>query len=69
MINKIIRFSVDHRGIVLGLTMMIAIVGWFSFQELAIDAVPDITNTQVQVYAQVEGLAPEEIERNITFPV
>ena len=51
------------------LTLMLAIAGINAFQSLPIDAVPDITNNQVQVNTTVEGLAPEEIERTITFPV
>lgn len=69
MINKIIHFSVYNRGIVLLLTVAMAIAGVFAFQSLPIDAVPDITNNQVQVNTVIEGLAPEEIERTITFPV
>ncbi len=69
MINKIIHFSVYNRGIVLLLTVAMAIAGIFAFQSLPIDAVPDITNNQVQVNTVIEGLAPEEIERTITFPV
>lgn len=69
MMNKIIHFSVYHWATVLVLTAMVAMVGWISFQQLPIDAVPDITNVQVQVNASVEGLAPEEIERNVTFPI
>lgn len=69
MINKIIRFSVYNRGIVLVVTAVLAVAGFFSFQGLAIDAVPDITNNQVQINTVIEGLAPEEIERAITFPV
>lgn len=69
MINKIIHFSVYNRGIVLLITVAIAIAGFVSFQSLPIDAVPDITNNQVQINTVIEGLAPEEIERTITFPV
>ncbi len=69
MINKIIAFSVNHRYAVLFLTLMIAIAGVVTFNHLPIDAVPDITNNQVQVNTTIEGLAPEEIERTITFPV
>lgn len=69
MINKIIHFSVYNRGIVLLLTAAMAIAGIFAFQTLPIDAVPDITNNQVQINTVIEGLAPEEIERTITFPV
>ena len=69
MINKIIHFSVYNRGLVLLFTTMMAVAGVFSFQSLPIDAVPDITNNQVQVNTVIAGLAPEEIERGITFPV
>lgn len=69
MINKIIHFSVYHRGVVLFLTALMLAAGLYSFQHLPIDAVPDITNNQVQVNTVIEGLAPEEIERTITFPV
>lgn len=69
MINKIIHFSVYNRGLVLLFTLGLAIAGIFAFQNLPIDAVPDITNNQVQINTVIEGLAPEEIERTITFPV
>lgn len=69
MLNKIIHFSVYNRGVILFLTMMMVIAGIYSFQSLPIDAVPDITNNQVQINTVVDGLAPEEIERTVTFPV
>ena len=69
MINKIIHFSVYNRTIVLVTTFLLALAGVWSFQHLPIDAVPDITNNQVQINTIIEGLAPEEIERSITFPV
>lgn len=69
MINKIIRFSVYNRALVLLFTGFMALAGIYSFQHLPIDAVPDITNNQVQINTTIEGLAPEEIERTITFPV
>lgn len=69
MINKIIHFSVYNRGIVLLLTLAMAVAGFISFQSLPIDAVPDITNNQVQINTTIDGLAPEEIERTITYPV
>ncbi|MGE4233366.1 MAG: efflux RND transporter permease subunit [Bacteriovoracia bacterium] len=68
MIEKIVRFSVYNRGVVLFLTGLMALIGWFAFQELPIDAVPDITNVQVQINTPIEGLAPEEIERYVTAP-
>src|SRR3989338_2456093 len=69
MINKIIHFSVYNRGVVLLFTLMAAMAGWSAFQRLPIDAVPDITNVQVQINTPVEGLVPEETERSVTFPI
>lgn len=69
MINRIIHFSIYHRGVVLLLTGLLIVAGIYSFQHLPIDAVPDITNNQVQVNTVIDGLVPEEIERTITFPV
>lgn len=69
MLNRIIHFSIYNRGVVLALTFLVMIAGIYSFQHLPIDAVPDITNNQVQINTSIEGLAPEEIERTITYPV
>ncbi|MBI2521879.1 MAG: efflux RND transporter permease subunit [Bdellovibrio sp.] len=69
MLSKLIRFSIDHRWVVILATGILALTGWQSFQHLPIDAVPDITNVQVQVNTQVEGRGPEEIERTVTFPL
>ncbi|MBS1961358.1 MAG: efflux RND transporter permease subunit [Bdellovibrionales bacterium] len=69
MINRIIRLSIDQAYTVIFFTLMLVIGGLYAFQHLPIDAVPDITNNQVQVNSSVEGLGPEEIERQITFPV
>lgn len=69
MIKKIIHFSVYHPVLVLLFTLLIVTGGYFSFQHLPIDAVPDVTNIQVQINTPSEGMTPEEIERSITFPV
>lgn len=69
MLNHIIRFSVRNKLIV-GL-FMLGLIGWgiVSFSKLPIDAVPDITNNQVQVITVSPSLAAPEVERLITFPV
>lgn len=69
MLNNIIRFSVYNRLLILFLTAVLVVAGVYSFQNLPIDAVPDITNNQVQINTTIDGLAPEEIERTVTFPV
>lgn len=69
MLERLIRFSVERRGGVLFVVALLTLLGWRSFQSLPIDALPDVTNNQVQVNTLVEGLSPEEIERYITVPI
>jgi len=69
MIAKIIDASLDNRFLVIVLWLLAAAVGIHSMVNLPIDAVPDVTNVQVQVLTQSPGLAPEEVEKFVTFPV
>lgn len=67
---KNIIFTVIHRrGLMFVLFMFLAIVGYYSWTQLAIDAYPDIADTTVQVVTQVPGLAAEEIEQQISIPI
>ncbi len=69
MINSIIRFSVNQRLLILLLTAMLVAGGTYNYRRLPIDAVPDVTNTQVQILTAAPALSPLEIERQITFPI
>jgi cobalt-zinc-cadmium resistance protein CzcA len=69
MINRIIDFSLDNRFLVVVLWLLIAVLGVQSMRDLPVDAVPDVTNVQVQVLTNSAGLAPQEVESFITFPV
>lgn len=69
MINAVIRFSVHQKLIVLLLVAIMSGAGVYSLINLPIDAVPDVTNVQVQVLTSAPSLPPLEIERQITFPV
>lgn len=69
MIAEILRFSIKHRWTMLALTLVMAGLGVYSLGRLNIDAVPDITNIQVQITAQAKGLSALEIEQRITFPI
>ncbi|MBX3278818.1 MAG: efflux RND transporter permease subunit [Acidobacteria bacterium] len=69
MINGLIRFAVSQRLLVMLLTTILIGAGLYSLQRLPIDAVPDVTNVQVQILTAAPSLAPLEIERQITFPV
>jgi len=69
MFEKIIRFSIDQRWLVLLMTFGMAALGIFSYQQLPIDAVPDITNVQVQINTAAPGYSPLESEQRITYPI
>jgi cobalt-zinc-cadmium resistance protein CzcA len=64
-----IRFMVQHRWLVLLVTLAVSALGIYNFQHLPIDAVPDITNVQVQINTEAEGYSPLEAEQRVTFPI
>ena len=69
MFDKIIRFSIEQRWIVLLMVLGMSALGVYNYQQLPIDAVPDITNVQVQINMSASGYSPLEAEQRITFPV
>ncbi|WP_430966569.1 CusA/CzcA family heavy metal efflux RND transporter [Spongiimicrobium sp. 2-473A-2-J] len=69
MLNTIIRYSITHKLVIGLLTFALILVGVYSLKQLPVDAVPDITNNQVQVITTSPTLAAQEVERLITFPV
>ena len=69
MIERIIEFSLRQRVFVLLAAIGLLAAGLWSASRLPIDAVPDITNIQVQINTEVKGLAPEEIEKLVTYPL
>lgn len=69
MLERILKFSIRHRWIVLIIILAVAVVGIYNYQRLSIDAVPDITNVQVQIMSAAEGYSPLEVEQRITFPI
>ena len=69
MFNRIIRASIEHRWIVMFLVLVMAAAGIYNYQRLPIDAVPDVTNVQVQINTAAPGFSPLETEQRITFPI
>jgi cobalt-zinc-cadmium resistance protein CzcA len=69
MINGLIRISIAQRFLVLILVALLAVLGVYSLRSLPIDAVPDVTNVQVQILTSSPALPPLEVERLITFPI
>ncbi|MEZ5055223.1 MAG: efflux RND transporter permease subunit [Chitinophagales bacterium] len=69
MLNNIIKFSI-HNKLIIGIgTILLAIWGFWSASQLSIDALPDITNNQVQIITVCPTLAGQEVEQLITFPI
>lgn len=69
MFEHILHVVIRHRGLVLLAVLAMAMLGLHSYQRLPIDAVPDITNVQVQINTAAPGYSPMEVEQRITFPV
>ena len=69
MIERLIEFSVRNRLLLLVLAALVVGGGWFSYRSLPVDAFPDVSPNLVQVFTVTEGLAPEEVEKYVTYPV
>ncbi|MBC3863112.1 CusA/CzcA family heavy metal efflux RND transporter [Undibacterium jejuense] len=69
MFERIIRLAIEHRWLVMLAVFAMAAIGVFNYQRLPIDAVPDITNVQVQINTAASGYSPLEIEQRVTFQI
>jgi len=69
MLEALLHFSIKNRWLVVILTAVVAAIGFFQLKKLPIDAVPDITNNQVQINAVAASLSPFEVEQQVTFPM
>ena len=69
MTGRLIEFSVRNRFLVIFVVLLVGALGVRAMQRLPIDAIPDVTNVQVQVLTNAPSLGPAEIEQFITFPV
>lgn len=69
MLESLIGFSIRHRFLVLLAVLGLSALGLYNFQRLPIDAVPDITNVQVQINTEAAGYSPLEVEQRITLPL
>ncbi|HSH93812.1 MAG TPA: CusA/CzcA family heavy metal efflux RND transporter, partial [Roseimicrobium sp.] len=69
MLERILQFSIRRHWLVLAATLGLALLGVYNYQRLPIDAVPDITNVQVQINTEAPGYSPLEAEQRVTFPI
>ena len=69
MLERIIEYTLKQKGMVIFFSLLIVIIGLYSYWKLPIDAFPDVTNIQVEVVSHADGLSAIEIERNVTYPI
>ncbi len=69
MLNSIIRFALNHRLLVIAITAFIVVYGSITLKNLPIDVFPDITKPTVTIVTESHGMAPEEVETRVTFPI
>ncbi|WP_432799559.1 efflux RND transporter permease subunit [Poriferisphaera sp. WC338] len=67
--EKLIAFALHHRMLMVVMCLLLIITGYWSYTKLPVDAFPDVSPNLVQVFTVTEGLAPEEIEMYVTYPV
>lgn len=67
--ENLIHFVLGRRLLMGVLGILVLAIGWFSYKQLPVDAFPDVTPALVQVFTETEGLAPEEVEKFVTYPV
>jgi AcrB/AcrD/AcrF family len=69
MISRVLSFAVHQRWLVVLLSLVAAAFGVYSLSRLPIDAVPDITNNQVQINTTAPSLSPQDVEKQVTYPI
>ena len=67
--KALIHFALHRRGLVIGVTLGLTAAGLYALQHIAFDAFPDLTGTRVEVITVAPGMAPEEVERLVTYPI
>lgn len=69
MLNAIIRYALNHRLLVVVITAFIIVYGTMAIRDLPVDVFPDVTKPTVTIMTESHGMAPEEVETRVTFPI
>jgi heavy metal efflux system protein len=67
--NRLIDFGLRNRLMMLALGVLVAVAGFRSYQQLPVDAFPDVSPNLVQIFTETQGLSPEDVEQYVTFPI
>ena len=68
MIEALVAWSAKNRWLMLGLVALLCVAGWFSLKNIAIDAIPDLSDTQVIIYSRWDQ-SPDVLEDQVTYPI
>ncbi len=69
MLNKLIKWSLANRALVVGISILLLVLGVQTAQELPVEVLPDLTKPTVVILTEAPGLAPEEVETRVTQPI
>ena len=69
MLNKIIKFSLNNRMVVLVAAVLLMVTGLYTASNMEVDVFPDLNAPTVVVMTEAQGMAPEEVEQLVTFPI
>ena len=69
MLNKIIEYSVEHRWLVLSITVILLLAGIYASENIAVDAIPDLSDVQIIIQTEYSGQPPQVIEDQVTYPL
>ena len=69
MITRLIQFALAQRVFILILAALLSGMGWYAFQQIPIDAFPDVASTQVKIILKAPGMTPEEVENRVAVPI
>src|SRR5512147_936153 len=68
MINRVVDFSVNNKFVIFALTLCACVAGWWSIQNVALDAIPDLSDTQVIIYSRWDR-SPDIVDDQVTYPI
>ena len=69
MLNKIIEYSVEHRWLVLSITVILLLAGIYASENIAVDAIPDLSDVQIIIQTEYSGQSPQVVEDQVTYPL